>query len=56
MLDFLSDQAVLRGCSQAISIKRRENHAAIALEREKGFTVQREESELSLLVLARRLR
>ncbi|WP_159982170.1 MULTISPECIES: GNAT family N-acetyltransferase [unclassified Novosphingobium] len=56
MLDFLADQAAMRGCRRAISIESRDNHAAIDLEREKGFTPEPLEGDPSLVVLARNFR
>jgi len=56
MLDFLADQAAARGCRRAIAIESRDNHAAIELEREKGFRPEPLEGDSTLVVLARNFR
>lgn len=56
MLDFLARQAQLRGCRRVIAIESRDNHAAIELEREKGFRPEPFEGDPGLVVLARDLR
>ncbi|HUD29350.1 MAG TPA: GNAT family N-acetyltransferase [Novosphingobium sp.] len=56
MLDFLSGQAEMRGCRRAIAIESRDNHAAIDLEREKGFVAEPCEGDPTLVVLARQFR
>ena len=56
MLDFLAKQAQARGCRRVISIESRDNHAAIELEREKGFTPEAFEGDPSLVVLSKTFR
>lgn len=56
MLDFLAGQAKARGCRRVISIESRDNHAAIELEREKGFEPEPFEGDGSLVVLSRTFR
>lgn len=56
MLDFLAGQARKRGCRQVISIESRENHAAIELEREKGFESTALEGDPTLVILTKALR
>lgn len=56
MLDFLSNQARMRGVRQVISIEDRENHAAIELEREKGFEPQAVEGDPTLVMLTKSFR
>lgn len=56
MLDLLSHEAQARGVRRVISIERRENHAAIDLEREKGFVPEPLEGEPDLVLLAKRFR
>lgn len=53
MLDFLAKQAQNRGCRRAISIESRDNHAAIELEREKGFKPEPMEGDPTLVVLSK---
>ncbi|WP_067731817.1 GNAT family N-acetyltransferase [Novosphingobium naphthalenivorans] len=56
MLDFLAKQAQARGCRRVISIESRDNHAAIELEREKGFTPEPFEGDPTLVVLSKTFR
>ncbi len=56
MLDFLAGEARERGVRRVISIESRDNHAAIELEREKGFTPEPFDDEPTLVVLSKTLR
>lgn len=56
MLDYLSAQAKARGCRRAISIESRDNHAAVDLEREKGFVPAPFGSDAGLVVLEKTFR
>ena len=56
MLDFLAKQADIRGCRRVIAIESRHNHAAIELEREKGFTPEPFEGDPSLVILSKSFR
>lgn len=56
MLDFVAEQAAMRGCRRAIAIESRDNHAAIELEREKGFVAEPCDGDPTLVVLARQFR
>ena len=56
MLDFLAKQAESRGCRRVISIESRDNHAAIELEREKGFTPEPFDGDPTLVVLSKTFR
>lgn len=56
MLDFLAGQAKARGCRRVISIESRNNHAAIELEREKGFVPEAFEGDPALVVLSKTFR
>lgn len=56
LLDLLAEEAQRRGVRRVISIESRENHAAIDLEREKGFTPEPFEGDPSLVVLSRYFR
>ena len=53
MLDVLGDAARERGLKQVISIENRENHAAIELEREKGFEPRAFAADPALVVLTK---
>lgn len=53
MLDLLSKAAQDRGLKQVIAIEDRENHAAIELEREKGFTPRPFAGDPGLVVLTK---
>lgn len=56
MLDYLASQAKARGCRRAISIESRDNHAAIDLEREKGFRPEPFDGDAGLVVLEKTFR
>lgn len=56
MLDLLAREAERRGVRRVISIESRENHAAIELEREKGFTPEPLEGEPTLVILSKTFR
>lgn len=56
MLDLLAEEAERRGCRRAISIESRDNHAAIDLEREKGFKPKAFEGDPTLVVLSKTFR
>lgn len=53
LLDFLAHQAEARGCRRVIAIESRENHAAIELEREKGFQPEPMDGDPGLVVLSK---
>ncbi|MDE8653914.1 GNAT family N-acetyltransferase [Novosphingobium album (ex Liu et al. 2023)] len=53
MLDMLAGEAQKRGARRAISIESRENHAAIEVERDKGFTPEPFEDDPTLVILSR---
>jgi acetyltransferase len=56
LLDFLSREAEARGVRRVIAIEDRANHAAIELEREKGFTPEPLDDDPSLIVLSKTFR
>jgi GNAT superfamily N-acetyltransferase len=56
ILDLLGQEAQRRGVRRVISIESRENHAAIELEREKGFTPEAFEGDPTLVVLSKTFR
>jgi GNAT superfamily N-acetyltransferase len=56
LLDLLAYEAERRGVRRVISIEARANHAAIDLEREKGFRPEPFEGDPSLVVLSRYFR
>lgn len=56
LLDFLAQQAQARGVHRVISIEARENHAAIELEREKGFVPAPFDGDPSLVILTKTFR
>ncbi|MCT2401884.1 GNAT family N-acetyltransferase [Novosphingobium mangrovi (ex Huang et al. 2023)] len=56
LLDYLAKQAEARGCRRAISIESRDNHAAIELEREKGFVPEPFDGDPTLVVLSKTFR
>ena len=56
MLDLLAHEAQRRGVRRVISIESRENHAAIELEREKGFTPEPFEGDPTLVILSKTFR
>lgn len=51
MLDLLATEAQRRGLKRVISIEDRDNHAAIELEREKGFTAHGVDGDPHLVML-----
>jgi acetyltransferase len=54
MLDLLAAEAQRRGLKRVISIEDRDNHAAIELEREKGFTAHGLDGDPHLVLLEKR--
>lgn len=56
LLDVVAKAAQQRGLRRVISIEDRENHAAIELEREKGFTPHAVEGDAHLVMLEKILR
>ncbi len=54
MLDVVAGAAQQRGLKRVISIEDRENHAAIELEREKGFVAHGVEGDAHLVMLEKR--
>lgn len=56
LLDVIAEAATHRGLRRVISIEDRENHAAIDLEREKGFTPHAVEGDATLVMLEKILR
>jgi len=56
LLDFLGSEAQRRGVRRVIAIEARENHAAIELEREKGFTPEPLDGDPTLVVLSKTFR
>lgn len=56
LLDFLAEEARARGIRRVIAIESRDNHAAIELEREKGFTPEAFDGDPTLVVLSKTLR
>lgn len=53
LLDFLGSEAQRRGVRRVIAIESRDNHAAIELEREKGFVPEPFEGEPTLVILSK---
>ena len=53
LLDFLAGQAQKRGVRRVIAIESRDNHAAIELEREKGFTPEDFDDDPMLVILSK---
>lgn len=53
LLDFLAQQAQKRGVRRVIAIESRDNHAAIELEREKGFTPEDFDDDPMLVILSK---
>lgn len=53
LLDHLGREAQARGVRRVIAIESRENHAAIELEREKGFVPEPFEGEPTLVILSK---
>lgn len=56
LLDFLGSEAQARDLRRVIAIESRDNHAAIELEREKGFTPEPFEGEPTLVILSKTFR
>lgn len=56
MLDFLGQEAARRGVRRVIAIESRDNHAAIELEREKGFTPEPFDGDPTLVILSKTFR
>lgn len=56
MLDYLASEAERRGARRAISIESRSNHAAIEVERDKGFVPEPFDGDPTLVVLAKTFR
>jgi len=56
MLDMLSNEAQRRGVRRVMAIESRDNHAAIELEREKGFTPSAIEGDPSIVMLSKTFR
>ncbi|NBC36881.1 GNAT family N-acetyltransferase [Novosphingobium sp. FSY-8] len=56
MLDLLAREAERRGVRRVISIESRDNHAAIELEREKGFTPEGFDGDPTLVILSKTFR
>jgi acetyltransferase len=54
LLDLLASEAKRRGLKRVISIEDRDNHAAIELEREKGFTAHGLDGDPHLVMLEKR--
>ncbi len=55
MLDVLAKEASRRGATEVIAIEDRDNHAAIELEREKGFVPREFPGDAHLVILAKEL-
>jgi len=55
-LDVLAAEAQARGVRRVIAIESRENHAAIELEREKGFMPEPIEGDPNVVILSRTFR
>jgi len=56
LLDLLGQEAERRGVRRVISIESRDNHAAIDLERQKGFVPERMEGDPTLVILSKTFR
>lgn len=56
LLDFLAAEGEARGLRRVIAIESRENHAAIEVERDKGFVPEPLEDDPTLVVLAKTFR
>lgn len=54
LLEYLSDQAAERGVKRVMSIESRENHEAIAIEREMGFRARSITGDPASVLLERR--
>ncbi|OCC22451.1 GCN5 family acetyltransferase [Croceicoccus estronivorus] len=53
LLDFLGQEAQRRGVRRVIAIESRDNHAAIELEREKGFVPEEFDGDPTLVILSK---
>ncbi|QIG80409.1 GNAT family N-acetyltransferase [Stakelama tenebrarum] len=51
LLTFIAEEAMRRGVKRLMSIESRDNHSAIELEREMGFTARVDEDDPTLVVL-----
>lgn len=56
LLDLLAREAEARGVRRILSIESRENHAAIGLEREKGFVAEPCEGDPGAVILSKTVR
>lgn len=56
LLDFIGNEAQRRGVRRVMAIEARENHAAIELEREKGFTPEPFDGDPTLVILTKTFR
>ena len=56
LLDFLGSEAQRRGLRRVIAIESRDNHAAIELEREKGFVPEAFDGDPGLVILSKTFR
>jgi len=56
MLDLLAGEAHRRGVRRVISIESRDNHAAIEVERDKGFTLEAYDGDPTLVILSKTFR
>jgi len=56
LLDFLTHDAERRGVARVISIENRDNHAAVEVERDKGFVPSVMEGDSSLVILTKTFR
>ena len=56
MLDMLSNEAQRRGVRRVMAIESRDNHGAIELEREKGFTPSAIDGDPSIVMLSKTFR
>lgn len=54
LLEFIAGEAKRRGVKKLMSIESRDNHQAIELEREMGFTARADEDDPTLVVLEAR--
>ena len=56
MLDLLAEEARRRGVRRVISIESRDNHEAIEVERDKGFTLEAYDGDPTLVILSKTFR
>lgn len=56
LLDLLGAEAAKRGVRRVVALESRDNHAAIELEREKGFVPEPFDADPTLVLLARTIR